>query len=743
MLRLRLLSIILAISFAVFGSGCSSNGIAITLDTSATTIQQGQTVNLSVSVTNDSTNSGVQWGLSGPGSLENVTSVSVVYHAPSVVSSHTTATITATSVANSSVTASVTINIDAVFEFTSISLPAATVGVAYTGTITAGGATTPFTWKLSSGTLPAGLTMTTSSDTTHVTISGMPTTVASSSFTVEVTDASGNSITEAFSITVSVPPALQVASGALPAATVGSPYTATLEAENGSMPYSWSSSNLPNWLSLNAGTGVLSGTPTATGAFSFSVTVTDSSQPTPQTATATLTVTVTNNTANNSKLNGGYAFLVNGFDSAGHFSAAGSFVADGNGHITSGTMDSNDPANLVLNQSFTGTYLINPNGLGTVTFTGTARTFALSLMSAGGGRLIEFDNTSAQASGIFLPQTPSDLSSPSISGNYVFGLIGGDPDGNRYAMGGEFAADGAGTIPSGILDADAISGPVSSASFTGTYNSPSTTTGRGTAALTVSGIGTVDCSYYMVSDSQLLMMEIDNVAGQNRRIMGGEVLAQQSPSLGAATGVLATTSLISGTLTSQNQVGLFTTDGSGNLTFTADQNSGGTLSSVSNGAGASYTVGANGRVTLSSSGIANSDPILYLVSADEAFVIGTDANVTFGFTELQTGSPFQTSSLSGIYGGGSVPLLSSGAISQVDVATADGNGSVSFVTDSSSTGTGINQNATSTGTYVVASNGRGTVTENSSETAIFYMVSPTEYWSLSTDTNATMEHFQQ
>lgn len=740
MVRLRVLFIVLGISFAILCSGCSSSGIAITLTSSAGVIQQGETVTISATVTNDSTNSGVKWSLTGPGSLSDITASSVTYHAPSVVSSNTTATVTATSAANSSVTATASITVDAVFEFTNFSLPGGTIGVAYTGSITAGGAATPFTWTMTSGTLPAGLTLATSSDTTSVTISGTPTTAATSTFTMQVANSTGGTISQSFNITISVPPPLIVASGALPPGSVGTPYSATLQADNGTAPYTWSliSGALPAGLSLSA-SGVISGTPTATGTSDFTVEVTDSSKPTAQTATATIGITINTSTVNNSLLTGSYAFLVNGFDSAGHFTAAGSFTADGAGHITNGLMDSNDPANLVLSQSFTGTYLIGGTDLGTMTFTGTGRTFALSMMADGNARIIEFDNSSAQASGVLLQQNAADLSNPSLSGSYVFGFLGGDPNGNRYAMGGQFAA-AAGAITSGILDADAVSGPTSSAAFTGSYNLAATSNGRGTASLVVSGIGTINCSFYLVSDGQLLMMEIDDIAGQNRRVISGPVLQQQSPSLGSATSVLATTSLGSSNLIAQNQIGLFTTDGTSSSTLSADENTGGTLSSPS--ATGSYSVAGNGRVTLTGSGIASSDPVLYLAGPNQAFVIGTDANVTFGFMELQTGSSFTNSSLSGTYGGASVFPLTSGAINQLDVATADGVANLSFVTDSDNTGAGIDQNAASSGTYSVAGNGRGTITENSSVSEIFYMVSPTEYWSLSTDTNATVEHFQ-
>lgn len=61
-----------------------------------------------------------------------------------------------------------------------------------------------------------------------------------------------------------------------PAATVGTAYSATpVTASGGTTPYSFSASGLPAGLSVNAGSGTISGTPTTAGTFTASVTVTD------------------------------------------------------------------------------------------------------------------------------------------------------------------------------------------------------------------------------------------------------------------------------------------------------------------------------------------------------------------------------------------------------------------------------------------------------------------------------------
>ena len=71
---------------------------------------------------------------------------------------------------------------------------------------------------------------------------------------------------------------LQIATSSLPNAAVGTPYSATLHAVGGKQPYTWSlSGSAPSWLSLNASSGLLSGTPPNGAPWtSITVDVTDS-----------------------------------------------------------------------------------------------------------------------------------------------------------------------------------------------------------------------------------------------------------------------------------------------------------------------------------------------------------------------------------------------------------------------------------------------------------------------------------
>jgi len=109
-------------------------------------------------------------------------------------------------------------------------------------------------------------------------ITGTPTTVGTSSFTVEARDASGQNVRKAFSIRIDPPLPLVITnlSDQLAPGTVGVDYRIQLFANGGIKPYAWSveSGQLPLGLRLS-GSGLISGTPAAVGTFALTVGVAD------------------------------------------------------------------------------------------------------------------------------------------------------------------------------------------------------------------------------------------------------------------------------------------------------------------------------------------------------------------------------------------------------------------------------------------------------------------------------------
>ncbi|GHS87223.1 hypothetical protein FACS1894201_08440 [Bacteroidia bacterium] len=164
---------------------------------------------------------------------------------------------------------------------TTTSLPAGTVGTAYSQTLTATGST-PITWSVTVGTLPAGLSLNSSTGE----ISGTPTTAeAAVTFTVQAANGTSPDDTKALSITINAAAptgtAPTITTTSLPAGTVGAAYSQTLAA-TGSTPITWSVTvgTLPAGLSLNSSTGEISGTPTtAEAAVTFTVQAANGTSP--------------------------------------------------------------------------------------------------------------------------------------------------------------------------------------------------------------------------------------------------------------------------------------------------------------------------------------------------------------------------------------------------------------------------------------------------------------------------------
>jgi hypothetical protein len=150
------------------------------------------------------------------------------------------------------------------------------VGTAYSVTLTGAGGVSPYTFSVTQGTLPSGLSL----NTTTGVISGTPTAAGASTFTVTLKDSGSPtalSATQSFSIAIAAPPAITFTTTTLPAATFGTAYTASVSATGGvgGLTYSVGSGILPTWATLNTATGAITGTPNSAGTSTFAIRATD------------------------------------------------------------------------------------------------------------------------------------------------------------------------------------------------------------------------------------------------------------------------------------------------------------------------------------------------------------------------------------------------------------------------------------------------------------------------------------
>lgn len=629
---------------------------------------------------------------------------------------------------------------------TTTSLPQGQTSTAYSTSLSATGGTSPYSWTVKSGKLPAGLSLSSSGA-----ISGTPTAAGSFSFAVQVSDNASMPQSTSTNLSIAISGGtLQITTTTAPTGTVGTAYNFQLAATGGVPPYTWAlgmNSSLPAGLSLSSA-GVVSGTPTAAGAFNPGIAVTDSA-----TNTTSEPVNFTINPSGKPLPDGNYAFQFNGFAHDGNPIAINGAFEIASGVPAIGFYNQNELNQAPqANQTISGgSVSVAPNGLGQLVLNLQSGkiTFALavpaSAMTAGSSsdiRVIEFDDTTGtgmRGSGI-LQATNINAALSSIKGGYAFALNGYDTHSQPAAVAGSFQADGLGNITSGSFDMNDNGTLSSFSTVTGSYTIDPI--GGGVITLKL-GAATFTYNYFQVTPTELLASSGD-ISSSTVPLVSGTALQQSGTPFSNATftavNVLETTgSALQGPAAFIPDVtlGLLASDGIGNALAHYDEFKGTLLAPQSYIA--TYAVDATtGRTPITSSG--NVKLILYLVGNNRAMVLGADTSTSSGIAEAQTGLPFANSSLKGNYLGGTLPWPELNAVS---LAAPDGAGNIKFTSNTSGS-SGLKTNVTTSGTYSVDVSGRAPVTvSGDATTRILYVVSPAKAVLLSGDTGGYLASFEQ
>ena len=135
----------------------------------------------------------------------------------------------------------------------------------YTGTPKVSGGSGTYTFSISAGKLPDGVTINTKTGK----ISGTPSKAGTFKFTVKAKDSNTVASIKEYTITVTE----TKVTGTLPNGKKGNSYSATLKASGGASPYKWtvSAGKLPDNTNIDASTGKISGKPSKAGTYKFTI----------------------------------------------------------------------------------------------------------------------------------------------------------------------------------------------------------------------------------------------------------------------------------------------------------------------------------------------------------------------------------------------------------------------------------------------------------------------------------------
>lgn len=538
----------------------------------------GMAQNLTATVSSDIGNAGLSWTLTAGGANCSpacgvltpaaAPALSAQYQPPATppLMANASPTITATSVADSGKKDSFTFNIvtpPIIVMITNKFTSATTAGqsISVNASLTNDFQNQGVMWSLTAGGAAC------SPDCGSLTAIGTPST--SATYMPPATPPSGANVSptitaaavtdptnsDSFSFNIVTPPISVTITNKLQIADVASgPITinASLMNDFSNQGVTWTLSNAGAACTATCGTLTAVGSPSTSATYMPPPTATPGSVPSP-TITATSVADPTKSDSftfaliiPSQLISGSYIFLLRGYDQTlMPMAFAGVLVLDGSGNITSGEYDLNDNTTVTtVSSGVSGTYAVDTSFQQIPRVTVTINTAGAPIIlkctfSADGkrGKVIELDSSLALTAGTILQQDPAGVSTltGASSTRFAFGLDSDAPVNNRVVETGQFILAGATSVTGGVADEGeanvgaVFGGPAGAANVSPASSAVTApdALGRGTLTLAIAATSTITTqyAYYVVSSSQLDLIETDT-GGTLKTVQAGTAMNQ-------------------------------------------------------------------------------------------------------------------------------------------------------------------------------------------------------------------------
>lgn len=484
------------------------------------------------------------------------------------------------------------------------------------------------------------------------------------------------------------------------------------------------------------------------------------------------TVTVVNSRlGGNSKVPTTYAFRFSGFNITGATALAGNFVVATDGiTITSGVEDALTTGGPQHFATLTGSYTPTFNNQGKITLNasgGPSNTYTVTLDASGDLQMIESDSN-GKGSGVIELVNGKFKDQTALTGNFVLGFTGVDLAGKRAGYVAFLPMDGAGNIGAGTTPGSIDINDNGTASSAGDVKGSYTmANGIGTMTFTSATLGkTFSFNLYGVdgqlnSSNPLTLYAISTDSIATNAAVSGTVVFQDpkgapyNNATFSGTSVSALTGVDSTTPTNANVALIIaTTDGSGNIGGTFDQNDAGTITGPAQSFGTGYkysTAGCTGcgRYTVNLLGNPTANPpvpmqfILYATGPNQGFLLDqSSTSVLTGTMSLQLKNhTFGASEITGTYAAASTSSATNGvdAVAANLLLTWVNTGACTTQCVDGTQYVGTSAAATVTGAYTLMSTGDGTITLTapSAQSYVIYTIDLSHFLMMDVDKSNT------